>query len=153
MSLKTQWFVNIAMVIVSWLSLPLLGRRDIKKYFPASVLIVLLEVFHVQIGKKKKWWIFYNKPESYFTGEFPFNIGPFLVSSMWILKWTYGHFKKFIFANAILNAFFAFFLIRILEYLKVAKLVRFNQIQFFLYFFFKAFILYVFHYIVEKIRK
>ncbi|HZH60132.1 MAG TPA: hypothetical protein VEY70_11270 [Metabacillus sp.] len=62
MPLKTQWCINIAIVIVSWLSLPLLGRRDIKKYFPASVLIVLLEVFHVQIGKKKKWWIFYNKP-------------------------------------------------------------------------------------------
>lgn len=150
MSLKTQWIVNIAMILLSWLSLPFFGQRNIKRFLPASILIVILEAINVQIGKKRKWWVFYNKPKSYLSGEFPFNIGPFFVGSMWILKWTYGNFKKFLLLNASVNALFAFVLIRLMEKLKVAKLVRLNQFQFFLYFFYKAFILYGIQKLVEN---
>lgn len=153
MSLKNQWIVNITMVLLSWLSLSFFGWRNIKRFFPASILVVLLEGLNVQVGKRKKWWVFYNNPRSYISGEFPFNIGPFLVGSMWILKWTYGKFKLFLLLNAIINAFFAFILIRVMEKLKVAKLVRFNEFQFFLYFFYKAFFLYGFQYIFDNKKK
>jgi hypothetical protein len=93
MSLKYQWLINIAMVLLSWLSLSFFGRRNIKRFLPASILVVFLEALNVQVGKRQKWWVFYNKPKSYISGELPFNIGPFLVGSMWILKWTYGNFK------------------------------------------------------------
>ncbi|WP_378931219.1 hypothetical protein [Metabacillus herbersteinensis] len=86
--MKNQWLINITMVLLSWLSLSFLGRRNIKRFLPASVLVVFLEALNVQVGKKLKWWTFYNKPNSYITGELPFNLGPFLVGSMWILKWT-----------------------------------------------------------------
>lgn len=150
MSLKNRWFVNIAMILLSWLSLPFIGRSSIKKFFPASILIVIFEAFNVLIGKKRKWWVFYNNPNSYISGEFPFNVGPFLIGTIWILKWTYGNFKKFILLNTIVDAFFAFVIPKLLEKLKVAKLVRLNNFQFFLYMFYKAFILYGFQYIVEK---
>jgi hypothetical protein len=153
MSLKNQWVINIAIVLLSWLSLPFFGKRNIKRFLPASVLIVLLEAINVQVGKKRKWWTFYNKPNSYITGELPFNLGPFLVGSMWILKWTYGNFKQFILLNATVNAFFAFILIKVMEKLKVAKLVRFNNFNFFLYFFYKAPLLYAIQYIMESKKK
>ncbi|WP_227939524.1 hypothetical protein [Alkalihalobacillus deserti] len=150
MSLKNQWLINIAMVLLSWLSLSFLGRRNIKRFLPASILVVFLEALNVQVGKRQKWWTFYNKPKSYISGELPFNIGPFLVGSMWILKWTYGNFKQFLLLNAIINAFFAFILVRVMEKLKVAKLVRLNNFEFFLYFFYKAPLLYGFQYIINK---
>ncbi|WP_404330346.1 hypothetical protein [Mesobacillus maritimus] len=153
MSLKNQWLINIAIVLLSWLSLSFFGKRNIKRFLPASVLIVLLEAFTVQVGKKRKWWTFFNKPSSYITGELPFNIGPFLVGSMWILKWTYGNFKQFILLNATVNAFFAFILIKLMEKLKVAKLVRFNNFNFFLYFFYKAPLLYALQYTIESKKK
>lgn len=153
MSLKNQWFINISIVLLSWLSLAFFGKRNIKRFLPASILIVLLEAFTVQVGKKRKWWTFFNKPNSYITGELPFNLGPFLVGSMWILKWTYGNFKKFILLNAIVNAFFAFILIKLMEKLKVAKLVRFNNFNFFLYFFYKAPLLYALQYTIERKKK
>ncbi|MGI8384115.1 hypothetical protein [Robertmurraya sp. P23] len=153
MSLKNQWLINIAMILLLWLSLPFFGRRNIKRFLPASALIVLLEIFHGQVGKKRKWWIFYNKPNSYISGEFPFDIGPFFIASMWILKWTYGNFKRFILLNATVNAFFAFIGTRLLLKLKVSQLVRINEFQFFLFFFYKAFILYGLQYIFESKRK
>ncbi|WP_285889634.1 hypothetical protein [Neobacillus niacini] len=145
--------VNIAMVLLAWLTIPFLGLHNIKRFFPASLLIVIFEFINVLIGKRRKWWVFYNKPNSYLFNEFPFNIGPFLVGSMWILKWTHGNFKQFISLNATVNAFFAFTLIKLLEKLKVAKLVRFNNLQFFLFFFYKAPLLYGIQYIIESKKK
>lgn len=153
MSLKNQWFINIAMILLSWLSLSFLGFRNIKRFLPASLVIVLIEAIHVQVGKKRKYWVFYNKPNSYISGEFSFNIGPFLAVSMWILKWGYGNFKKFLLLNAIADGFFATIYVTILEKLKIAQLKRINNFQFFLYFFIKAFFLYGFQYIFEKTTK
>lgn len=150
MSLKNQWVMNIAMVILSWLSLSFFGWRNIKRFLPASILVIFLEALSVQIGKKRKWWVFYNKPNSYISGELAFNIGPFLVTAMWLLKWCYGNFKRFLFLNAAVDTFFAVIVIKITEKLKVVKLVRFNHFQFFLHFFYKAFLLYGFQYLFEK---
>jgi hypothetical protein len=150
MSIKKQWLLNVSIVILAWSTLPFLGIRNIKRFLPASILITVIEGINVQIGKKRKWWIFYNKPNSYLSGEFPFNIGPHLVGSMWILKWTYGNFKQFIFLNAIIDAFFSFVVFNILKKLKVAKLLRFNKYQCFLYIFYKAFFLYGFQYLFEN---
>ncbi|MGO4886870.1 hypothetical protein ACJ2A9_03850 [Anaerobacillus sp. MEB173] len=84
--------------------------------------------------KKQKWWVFHNKPNSYLLGEFPFNIGPFLVGSMWILKWTYGNFIKFISLNAIVDGLFVFIFIKIMNKLKVAQLVRVNHFPLMLFY-------------------
>jgi len=151
-SLRNQWLINIAMILLSWLSAPLLGSKNIKRFFPASLLVVLFEAINVQIGKRRKWWVFYNKPRSYLSGEFPFNVGPFIVGSMWILKWSYGNFKRFLLLNAAVDGFFAFISIRIMEKFKVAKLVRLNRIQFFVYFYYKAFLLYGLQYLFDKKR-
>lgn len=150
MSLKKQWLINIAMLLLSWATLPLLGKRNIRRFLPASILIVLIEGLHVQMGKKRKWWAFYNQPRSYLSGEFPFNIGPHLVGSLWILKWTYGNFKRFILLNAVIDALFAFPVLRLLKKIKIATLVKFNEFQFFIYIFFKAFLLYGFQYFLEE---
>jgi hypothetical protein len=104
------------------------------------------------LGKDVNGGFFIINPNSYLFNEFPFNIGPFLVGSMWILKWTYGNFKQFILLNATVNAFFAFMLIKLLEKLKVAKLVRISNFPFFLYFFYKAPLLYGIQYIIEGKR-
>lgn len=153
MKLRQQWTVNVIMVIVSWATVFFLGKQNIKRFMPASIFAVAFEAITVLYAKKKKWWVFYNKPNSYVTGEMPFNIGPFIVASMWVLKWTYGNLGKFLLLNAGINAFFAFIVIWFLDRLKVARLKKISQPQFFLYFFFKAFFLYGFQFMVDKVRK
>jgi hypothetical protein len=150
MTIKIQRFVNVAMILLSWLTLPLLGSRNIKKFLPASLLILLIEMLHAGYGKKQRWWVFYNNPKSYLFGELPYQIGPFLVISMWFLKWTYGNFKRFILLNAITNAIFAYPVTYFARKFRYYTLVRFNNFQFFLYFFSKAFLLYGFQYLFGK---
>ncbi|NYV66623.1 hypothetical protein HYI36_15250 [Bacillus sp. Gen3] len=153
MSVKNQWLLNIAMILLSWLTIPLLGRRTIKRFLPASILAVLLCFIDVPIGKKRRWWYFYNKPQSFIQNEFPFLIGPMLTMSLWILSWSYGNLKKFILLNAIGEAIFVSPITKLFTKLKLYKLVQFNEFQFFLYFFYKAFFLYGFQYLFEKHKK
>lgn len=83
----------------------------------------------------------------------PFNIGPFFVTSRWMLKWSYGNFKRFLLLNAAVDAFFAFAVIKIIEKLEVVKLVRLNPFQFFLHFFYKALVLYGIQFVIENKKR
>ncbi|WP_227936409.1 hypothetical protein [Alkalihalobacillus deserti] len=150
MTIKMQRLVNVAIILLTWSTLPFLEIRNIKRFLPASFLIFLIEFITTLIGKKRKWWVFYNKPKAVFFGEFPYLIGPFFVGSLWILKWTYGNFKQFILLNAIVNAFFASPVARFAKKIKHYKLVRLNEFQFFLYYFPKAFLMYWFQYLIEN---
>lgn len=153
MSVKNQWVLNILMVLLSWSSLSLLGIRHIKKFIPSTLLVGIIEILHARIGKKRKYWVFYNKPNNYLFGELPFNTGPFIFISLWTLKVAYGNFKKFLFINALVHAFFTFPYTYLAKKFRYYTLVRFNNVQFFFYFFSKAFLLYWFQYLFEKINK
>lgn len=150
MPIRIQRFIDVAMILLSWLTIPFMGWRNISRYFPASMLIFLLTCIDANIGKQRRWWSFYNKPQSFFRDELPFIAGPFLVGSMWILKWTYGNFKRFIFLNAIIDAFFAFLFSTFSRKIKYYRLFQLNGLQFFIFVFYKAFLLYWFQYLFEN---
>lgn len=137
------------MVLFSWASLLFIGKGNMKKFLPASIIIVLFEAINGLIGSKRNWWFFYNKPKNHFFNEFPFYIGPFFASSLWILRISFGDFKKFLLYNAILNATFAFPVAKFAKKIKYYT-VRLNGFQFFIYYFYKAFILYGLQYFFQK---
>lgn len=60
MTLQVQKVLNVAMVILSWATVPFLGLQNIKRFFPASLLITVIEGINAIIGKKRKWWFFYT---------------------------------------------------------------------------------------------
>jgi hypothetical protein len=138
------------MIIVSWMTMPLLGKRTIKRFFFSSILAVLLCSLDALIGKRRKWWTFNKNTHSFVRNEFPFLIGPMLMGSMWVLKFTYGNFKKFILVNAIGQMIFVGPLTRFFTKIKLYRLEKFNEFQFFLYFFYKSFFLYGCQYLIEN---
>lgn len=73
--------------------------------------------------------------------------------SLWLMKWSYGKFIKFMLLNAIGNAFFAYPFAIFARKIKYFTLVRLNHLQFFFYFFLKAFLFYVLQYFFEKYKK
>ncbi|MED5102758.1 hypothetical protein [Niallia circulans] len=53
MSLKLQQLYNILIIVLSWLSLTLIGVRDIKRFFPATLIIGVIEISTARIGKNE----------------------------------------------------------------------------------------------------
>lgn len=150
MTSKRHLAFNIAIILFPWLSLIFIGKRDFKRYSIAGLAIIVFEIINHMIGHKKKWWAFYDKPKFFFKDELPFSIGPYMPISMWILKYSFGNFKKFLLLNAVSDGLFAFVFMNILKKMKIIRLNKLGKLQFFFYLYYKAFLLYGVQYWVEN---
>ena len=143
---------NLIMIIVPWVSILFIGKQNVKRYSLASLIIGLFEIISHAHGRKQRFWVFYDKPKSFIRDELPFDIGPYMPLSMWILKFSYGDFKKFVVFNAIANGFFSFLFMPFLKKIKILRLHKLNYIQFFFYIHYKAYLLYGVQHLLEKMR-
>jgi hypothetical protein len=153
MASKKKKLFNVSIILFPWLSLLLIGKRNFKRYSFAGVFIVIFEIINHLYGHKRKWWKFYDKPKSFFKDELPFSVGPYMPLSMWILKLSYGNFKKFVSLNVIADGLFAFIFMDILKKFKIIKLNKLSRFQFFIYIHYKAYLLYGVQYMFERIRR
>ncbi len=150
---KRHFLFNLSIIMIPWLSLIFMGKRNLKRYSVAGVFIVFFEILNHLYGHNRKWWKFYDRRKSFLKDELPFSIGPYMPLSMWLLKFSYGNFKKFVLLNVISDGLFAFLLIDVLKKLKIISLNRLNHIQFFTYLHYKAYLLYGVQYLVEKTKR
>lgn len=153
MASKRHIVFNVLIITIPWISLLFIGKRSLKRYLLSSVLIAIFEIINHMYGRKKKWWKFYDKRKFFIRDELPFDIGLFIPFSIWMLKLSFGNFKKYLLLNAISNGIFAFFFIDILKKLKIVGLNKLTHFQFFLYYHYKTYILYACQYLYEKIKK
>jgi hypothetical protein len=143
---------NVMLILIPWLSLLFIGKREFKRYSFSGVFIIIFEIINHLYGHKRNWWKFYDKRKSFMRDELPFSVGPYMPLSMWLLKFSYGNFKKFVLLNAVADGAFAFFIIDVLKKLKIISLGRLNHVQFFIYLHYKAYILYGVQYLFDKLR-
>ncbi|MFS0879582.1 hypothetical protein [Metabacillus niabensis] len=142
----------LLMVVLSWLTFPLLGKDSIKRFLPAGIFISLVVAVEDVIARKRKWWWWYEKLIPNVSGIVPFLWGPFLIGSMWILKLTYGRFIFYTIINFIVDSFFTLFMVDWLKKLGIASLIRLPKYQLSMIFFLKSLLLYGFQYVKEKIQ-
>ncbi len=129
MASKRHVLFNLVIIIFPWLSLIFIGKRNIKRYSLSSVMFGFFETINHIFGHRRKWWKFYDKPKSFIRDELPFDIGPYMPLSMWILKFSYGNFKKYVLINVVINGVFSFFIIPFLKKINIVCLNRLNYLQ------------------------
>jgi hypothetical protein len=129
------------------------GRDTVKRFLPAGLFIALVVRLESSIAKKQGWWWFYEKLHPKLIGEFPLIWGPFLIGSMWILKFTYGKFNTFMIINVIVDTIFTYPLVNLLQKMGIASLVRLKRIQLSLLFLIKSLLLYSFQSFKDKLVK
>jgi hypothetical protein len=142
-----------AMMILSWLTIPLLGQKAIKRYLPASILMAFVVWLEGKLARKQKWWWYFIKIHPKVSGGFPLIWGPFLIGSIWILRLTYGKFKWFLLLNLFIDTIFIYKFIDTLKDLGIASLIRLKKYQLSILFFVKSLLLYGFQIILDRIGK
>lgn len=152
MTSKRHFLFNLSIIMIPWLSLLFLGKRNLKRYSLAGIFIVVFEILNHIYGHKRKWWKFYDKRKSFIKDELPFSVGPYMPLSLWIFKFSYGNFKRFVLLNVIADSIFAFYIMDLLKKIKIIRLNRLNHFQFFIYIHYKAYLLYGVQKIIEKVR-
>ena len=140
-------------MILPWFSIPLLGRSTINRFLPATILISCVVKINNITAKKRNWWKFYNSIHPKISGDIPFILGPYLLSSLWILKLTYGKLTLFMITNAIGHILFAFPGMKLLKQLGIVSLVKMKPIQLTLLLTIRGFLLYGFQFVIENIKR
>ena len=136
-----------ALLILPWLTVPFLGRNSFKKYLPAAIFISTFTKAIDLFGEKKKWWRFYKGVPPLDSMNF-FNFGPYLVTSLWMLKMTYGKFPLYLISNLILHICFIFFGgVKLVDRYKIFTLEKLTKFQYLVIDFLRALLLYNFQYI------
>jgi hypothetical protein len=150
--LRNSKLFYIALFILPWLTVPLLGKNSFKKYLPAAIFICTFTKAIDLFGEKKKWWQFYKGIPPMDSMTF-FNFGPYFVTSLWILKLTFGKFPLYLLSNFILHIFFIYLGgLKLVSWFKIFTLDKLSKSQYLAIDFLRALLLYGFQYINEGRR-
>ena len=148
--MKNSRLIYIALLILPWLTVPLLGRKSFRKYLPAAVFMSTFTKALDLFGEEKKWWRFYKGIPPLDSMNF-FNFGPYLVTSLWVLKITFGKLLLYIISNTILHICFIYFGgLRIVKHYKIFELKKLTKFQYLIIDLFRALILYSFQSLINR---
>lgn len=137
----------LLLLILPWLTIPLLGKDALKKYLPSAIFIDTFTKAIDILGEKKKWWKFYKGIPPLNSMNF-FNFGPYIVISLWILKLTYGKFRLYLTTNIILHILFIYGGgLKLVQRYKILSLKKLPRFQYFALDFLRAILLYSFQFI------
>lgn len=151
--MKHRKMILLVMMLLPWLSVPFLGKRTIKRFYPGALFMGAWITAESIIAKKRVWWRFYEKLIPGVMGEIPFIMGPFFVGSLWIFKLTFGNFFRYLIVNLITDVLFTFLGMTFLRKMGIVSLVRLKNYQMTILFMAKSVLMYGFQSSVEKLRK
>ncbi|WP_085994274.1 hypothetical protein [Oceanobacillus senegalensis] len=121
---KIKIIFSLAQLILPWLTLPRLGKRTFYRFLPVSSFICLFLGALSVIANKRKWWI--NK-NPLFPGpvDLSYLLGTYFIGTMWIFKFNYGNFSRYVLINIALdwiNAYPFFYISKLLGIFKLQKM-------------------------------
>ncbi|MBP2658718.1 MAG: hypothetical protein H6Q69_1750 [Firmicutes bacterium] len=95
-----------SMLIVPWLTLFFMERKTIKQFMPTALFSVVTSILMVEAGETFNWWIINETAYPFRTVSYLFGLNP--VTTMWLLKSTYGRFKLYLAVDVVLNFGFVY---------------------------------------------
>jgi hypothetical protein len=147
---KADKLLIILMSILPWLSISFIGKNNLKRFLPGGIFMCLYLIAEGRFAEKKKWWWFPYSVRPNVLAELPLIFGPFLVGSLWIMKYTYGKFNLFLLINIIIDSFFTYFGLNWFKKIGYVSLIRLTKFQLSIVFLIKSLILYGFQFVYEK---
>lgn len=152
--MKNRKLFLLIVLIVPWITTPLLGMEAFKRYAPAAIFMVTFTKAINLFGENKGWWRFYKGIGPLNSMNF-FNFGPYLITSLWMLKITYRKFPLYLILNLVLHFSFIYLGgLQVVKHYKIASLQNLSKFQYFLIDTLRALILYGFQYINDlNLRK
>lgn len=145
--MKNSKLFYIALLILPWLTVPFLGIKSLKKILPAILFMCTFTKAIELFGEKKKWWQFYKGVPPLNSANF-FNFGPYAVTSLWMLKLTFGKFPLYLISNLILQICFIYLGgLKFFKRYKIASIEGITKFQYLAIDFLRALVLYSFQYI------
>ncbi|MEH6988623.1 hypothetical protein [Cytobacillus firmus] len=68
----------VLIILLSWLTVPFIGKKDFKRFYPAALFMGFYVLIEGVIAKKNKWWTIKTRFHPKLSGEMPMVLGQFL---------------------------------------------------------------------------
>ncbi|MDT8862851.1 hypothetical protein N0O92_22005 [Alkalihalobacillus sp. MEB130] len=140
----------VAMMFLPWLTMPFIGKQDIRRFYPGAIAMSIYLLIEAYVAENRKWWIFREKLHPKVWGIVPLIFGPFFVGSIWIFKFTYGRFFRYLFVNLLIDAFFTYIQVPWFTQIKYLSLKKLKKFELSILFLVKSILMYGFQYFYEK---
>jgi len=101
-------------LIIPWLTLFFMKKEDIKRFMPLALFTLTIIVIIIQFGVSTGLWVIREstfplvKIPTYVYGVYP-------VGAMWIFKFTYGRFWRYLAAEVVINFILCYFALPYLD--------------------------------------
>lgn len=142
----------LGLLILPWLSVPLLGKKAFKQFSLSALFMCLFVVGESYVARKKVWWWFFKKLTPRTSGEFSLIWGPFFIGTLWILKMSYGKKLRYFILNLVVHLTFVYGILKWFKKIGYASLINLEKYQLVLIFTFKQILLYLFQMGVDKAK-
>lgn len=147
--MKNHKVLLLTTLLLPWLTIPLLGKGAFKKYVPAAIFICTFTKALDIFGENKKWWRFYKGIAHLNSMNF-FNLGPYFITSIWMLKFTFGKFPMYLITNFVLHLCFIYLGgLKSVSRFRLFTLDKLSKFQYLGINTLRAFLLYAFQYLMD----
>jgi len=99
-----------SMFFVPWLSLFFMKKEEVKRWMPVAMFALVLTTIIHDVGTTLGFWATRESTFPFYQ-MMPYYFGTMPILTIWVFKFTYGHFGRYFVTNTILDIGFNFFLL------------------------------------------
>ncbi|WP_186579476.1 hypothetical protein [Aquibacillus kalidii] len=144
---------GLGMLILPWLSVPLLGKKSFVRFFPVANIAILIMIILSIIANSKGWWKNKNTIFPKVPIDFSYILGAHFVTTLWVFKLTFGSFPLYLITNIVLDLINAFPFAGMWKKMGFFKFKKMSPIMYWFMTVIIAIVIYYYQYVVEKVIK
>jgi len=149
--LDKRKLLSLCILIVPWLTVPLLEKKSFIRFLPATTFVNLVISLFSVVADRKKLWKVKNPIFHYTAVDFSYLLGLFFITTIWVFRLTYGSFIKYLSLNIVIDYLLSFPLVKFFTKVGVFEFKKLRPIHFFSISVFLAIIIYWYQYLVERV--
>lgn len=143
--------LSLFVLIIPWLTIPLIGRKTFIRYLPAATIVNLIVGYFSVIAEKKKFWKIKNPLFPYSPIDFSYQLGLFFVTTIWVFKLTFGDFKKYLLLNVVIDYLLSYPIVKTLTKFGLFEFKKLRPRHFYSISVVLAILIYWYQILVEKV--
>ncbi len=144
---------RLIMVLISWSTLLLYPKRELKRYLPVTVFVTGMVSILLILSSPYRLWRVSGGLGSKIFNDLSFTLGPFFAANLWVFRLAYGSIWQYLGINLVMDYLLAYPVSKLFKKMNIYQLDRLKPLYFFSIIYSFAILAYGFQYYVRGARR